>query len=581
MSDPDSGKKDSIPELMKPSVAGPYVRPKTDGKGIQISLPAKPVEPPKEETPPAETPPPVPQGNKATEEKPVPDEPTKPSEPVKEELLPSDTPPPGPKGILPLEVKATESKPVEPQPAPVKEKELAPVEKAPVRAEAEKIKEIEDAFARRKEGTAPGRNDPAPTLTRGDLSKDKDGRLTLAKLERTGRKSQKTKAKVHLEPAKPEGEGAAPKKKFQFRYGWEIGAVLAAIAVIIAGVFIYLGMRETRFKVAVVTDTVQVEPEAWIVYDFSDRIDFIRGDLERRKLPYAESIKEVDASLSAAKADLAGREARLRLLREALEQDQAEIPKIVEEQQAALREIWEKEGPRLDQEYENRKAAINKQIEDRARQIGIKFERNEELDAPEVSVNAFRLGLYNIPEGVDGVAERQWVEEILRQWKVYEEEFTKKQDVIRDKAIALRQAGAPKVEVVQERVDARLVEINQLQEEMKEFVEEVKRHETTKTSITEELAGLVGPFVEDLSKVPVEYIHLRWPLENGRKLDVRRLEKEPALPPGSYQLLIRGHREGEPVWAQKELVIEEFKTTELVFGEKDFVKIRSFLEDKK
>ncbi|MFQ3671555.1 MAG: hypothetical protein SNJ84_08875, partial [Verrucomicrobiia bacterium] len=415
------------------------------------------------------------------------------------------------------------------------------------------------------------------------LTRGPDGKIRIEKLERVEKRSQRAKAKVKLESAPVEpGPGPTAEKgaRKPFRYGLEIGAVLAAILVVLGCVFVFLSLRETRVQVAITPGSVQLEPEAWIVYDFSDRIDFVRGDLDRRRQPFLESIQEAERNLSAARADLAGREARMRLLREALEQDQAEMPKIVAEQQAALRQLWEVEGPRLDREFEARQNEVNRSIAARAEKLGLKLERDDDLEAPEVMVNAFRLALYNAPEGIDPTAERQWAEEQLKGWKQYEEAFAKRQDAIRERALVLRAEGAPKLEAVQERIDARQVEISALAEEMKEFQDEVARHEKTRADLVEEMRGLDGPFVSDLEKAPAEYIHARWPIDNGWKIDVRRLDKDPNLPPGSYRLMLRGNRDGEPVWAFKEFEVEQFQTTRITFSEGDFKSIRSLLEGK-
>ncbi|GAB4242316.1 MAG: hypothetical protein OHK005_06060 [Candidatus Methylacidiphilales bacterium] len=563
MSERTPGKNDSIPELMKPSVAGPYVPPPQEPLGLK----PKDLNAARKDAPSLE--PTTPVVSKPTEISGVP---------------PTGGPPPIPaEAVKPL---VTTKPTTTPQSEPVVKSETqtsaessSPAEKD----EEKKEKEIEEAFARHKDGPVgrpEDRADAGEEKPKGSslITRTADGKIRIEKLERTERRSQRAKAKVTLERVSPaSGAGTQPARR-PFRYGLEIGAFLAALLVVALGIFIYLSLRETRVQVAITPGDIQLESEAWLVYDFSDRIDFVRADLERRKGPFKESIAEVEKNLSAAKADLAGREARMRLLREAMEQDQAEMPKTVEAQQEALRKLWAEEGPRLDREFDARQEQVNRSIRARAQELGLRLEVEEDLEAPEVYVNAFRLALYNPPKGIDATAERQWAEEQLKAWKAYEESFAERQNAIREQAIALRAEGAPKLEAVQERITARQVEIDALAEEMKEFQEEVARHENTKAGLLEEMQSLSGPFISDLAQTPSEYVHARWPIENGWRIDVRRLDKEPNLPPGSYRLMLRGNRDGEPVWAFKEFTIEEFETTQIKVSEADFTPVRSLLE---
>ncbi len=577
MSERTPGKHDSIPELMKPSVAGPYVPPTEISTGASRPAPTQPVAPSGSE-----------KDSKPPENK-FPASPVLPEPATPPERLPAQTPPP-----LPVEALAAAAAALGLQKG-AGESGATPTATVPAEGKAvdEKERQIDEAFAKRKQDTPTStevksqekivgvsEEKQAQGTAKGSsgLSRGPDGKIQIEKLERTERRSQKAKPKVKLESPVADGEGTGKPPRKPFRYGLEIGAVVAALLVVAVGVFVYLSLRETRVQVAITPGDIQLEPEAWIVYDFSDRIEFVKSDLERRRGPFLESIREAEKNLSAARADLAGREARMRLLREALEQDQAELPKVVGDQQAALRELWAQEGPRLDREFEGRQDQVNRAIQARAQQLGLHLEREDDLNAPEVMVNAFRLALYNAKDGIDPTAERQWAEDQLKAWKSYEESFAKRQDAIREKAVALRAEGAPKLEAIQERISARQLEIDALAGEMKEFEDEVARHEKARAALVEEMRGLVEPFIADLEKTPAEYIHARWPIDHGWKIDVRRLDKEPNLPPGEYRLMLRGNRDGEPVWAFKEFLIEEFQTTQIKFAESDFTPIRALLE---
>ena len=134
--------------------------------------------------------------------------------------------------------------------------------------------------------------------------------------------------------------------------------------------------RETSVKIKVLTSDLDVQSPAYLVYDFSGKINLIKRDYEKLKKPLVDEIKGVEETLLAAKADLAGREERRKLLLDAIQEDEKEIPKILKKSRNVLQSLWEAEGGKLDQDYNVNLNKLFRQIEDRATELGLKYNAN-------------------------------------------------------------------------------------------------------------------------------------------------------------------------------------------------------------
>lgn len=403
------------------------------------------------------------------------------------------------------------------------------------------------------------------------------GRLSIEKVERLGTRSQRGKPAIRPVVVRDEKE---EKKRRNIAAGFKIA--LALVFFVVGGVLVFLSLRETRVKIAVNTSAgYEVEPEILVVGDFQERIDLLKRDLQRREEPLRKTSAAIDQDLSAAKADYAGRAAKRKLLVDAMTKDKEEIPAILESSQKSLEKLWREDADNLDAEYDQKKDAFNQEIAARAKKLNLaQYAPSEELDAPEIAVNAFRLALYSAPDGVDTGKEREWAEGRLKSWRKFEEDWSERQLKIKQEADALRQTVQPEIDEVKGRVLVRKEEIAAIEAEIDEFGKEVARHEEKKKDIQEQLGAVVQPFYQDLLKAPNDYVLTKWPVEKLGLVDIRNLDRDPNFPPGEYRILVRAKKKGADYWALKTFTVKKYKTSQVVLEDGDFVPVKSLLEDK-
>lgn len=360
--------------------------------------------------------------------------------------------------------------------------------------------------------------------------------------------------------------------------------VLAALLLLfaaVAAVSVYFLTRETRLTVSVDAADITLNPQAHIVFNFAGKINMLRRDYQNRQQPLINQVDEQQLQLIAARGDLAGRQQRKKLLDDALEQYQREIPEILRQGQEKLDRFWNEEGEALKKEYRDTLEAIQQEILERAQKLGIPYTRNTELDAIEVAANAFRLALYNVASSVNVDEERRWVEGVLARWKEFEKSWTERQLQLRDKAMAIRQEPGPKVAAAEERIASLRQEIAALEIELQALEGEVATYEQRLAEAQTALEATIQPFMEELLSIPNQFEHIPLTLPSSGALELRNLQERTDLPPGDYTLLVRGVRDGQEFWAVKDFTLTAYDKNAVTVGATDFVPARSLLLPKK
>lgn len=90
-------------------------------------------------------------------------------------------------------------------------------------------------------------------------------------------------------------------------------------------------------------------------------------------------------------------------------------------------EAWNSASEELQAEYETKRAEYMKRFEERAGQLQLDF-RQPKLESVDAYSSSFRLGLYNVGTNVNAMAERQWADELFREWTAYEEDWQRRMD---------------------------------------------------------------------------------------------------------------------------------------------------------
>jgi hypothetical protein len=371
--------------------------------------------------------------------------------------------------------------------------------------------------------------------------------------------------------------GSGEKKKRSPVLAW-VGVGILLILLIGLGIYIYQITRETSAEITFSLEDLSMSGSPLIVYHFDGQVSQIKRDYAERRSPMELRLQEIEADLASAKADLAGREEKKRLLSEEIQKLRDSIPLLVAEGEKKLDRLWKEEGGSLDQSYAAQKESLHKEIENKARELGLKYERNPELDALEVAVNAFRLSLYGAPKTVNVDEQRVFSEDLLKRWRDFEKDWSKKQQEIKEKAMEIKQSPGPRIEDTQKAIESLKVDLEALNIDVDSLQEEVNRRQQDEVEEQEKLREVEKPFLSDLMKVPSNNILRQLQVGSNGKCLLSHLEKSTDMPPGEYVLLVQGQSGEEIFWAFKSVTVTRHKKTEVRVTRQDFKPARKLIQ---
>lgn len=379
-----------------------------------------------------------------------------------------------------------------------------------------------------------------------------------------------------LESVKPSHLNPSEKKPFNF-WGWP-ALVTGIVLLIILSISIYLLTRETTLTVNFAIEDMSISDVPAVVYNFDGQVNQVKRDYIERRKPMDERLTIIESDLASAKADLAGREEKKRLLTLEITRLKQTIPALAQEGEEQLNRLWSEEGGNLDKRYTEQKEALHQEIEKRVQELGLKYQRNPDLDAIEVAVNAFRLSLYGAPKTVKVDDQRIFSEDLLKRWKDFEKEWAKQQLTIKDKAMVIKQSPGPKIELAQKSIETLKSDLEALNIDLASLQEEVNRRQEEEVEEQEKLRELEKPFIADLLKIPQNNILRQIPIGADGKITLRKLEKSSDLIPGDYRIFIQAQNQGEVYWAVKTFSLSKYQKNELTIKREDFTILRDLLQ---
>ena len=178
--------------------------------------------------------------------------------------------------------------------------------------------------------------------------------------------------------------------------------------------------RKTVVRVRVDLNEVRLgdKPEVLVLYDFTERLAGLRRDYGRRLAPLRPQIREIERTLTLAKADAAGTAEKVRMVQEVLGQETDKAQQVFQDYKTSVSKLWLEEAGVLDQEFDDRRKIFLDEVEDRARALGLFYhpDEDEDLEQPEIAANEFRLALYRAPPSIKLPEQFGWIEKRLREW---------------------------------------------------------------------------------------------------------------------------------------------------------------------
>jgi hypothetical protein len=341
--------------------------------------------------------------------------------------------------------------------------------------------------------------------------------------------------------------------------------------------------QETRVEGQVIPPPGMVlGKEAWIVTDFRDLASGIASDLGGDRAMVMQEMQEKLDHVHRAQRDVAAREERVRLLKGQIQAANDEQLALVKQAHDASQQVWDGPGAQLEADYKERLAALNEAIANRAKSLGIKYDPDPNFFSPEVWANAFRLGLYEVPKGVDPVKERLWLEAQMKDWRDFTKSMDDKQNSLREQAVQLKMAPAPRIADLKTQIDDLQQRIDGTIAEEEPLKAELEQAQTDLAVVQAKEAALDEKPYEKLYALPESNITKRLPLQANGRFSWRELEKENKYAEDekshAYWLFTKATRpDGRQYWALHRFTIAKDSTVLLIIEPEGFMSTKTIL----
>jgi hypothetical protein len=392
---------------------------------------------------------------------------------------------------------------------------------------------------------------------------------------------------VEENPASEEKSASQLKRAARVRKRRIIGVVGFYILLAILVPCLYFAAlyfsQETRVEGQVIPPSGMVlSKEVWIVTDFRDLASGIASDLAGDRMMVMQEMQEKLGHVQRAQADVASREARIRLLKDQIQAANDEQLALVKQARDASQQVWDGPGAQLEEDYKTKLTALNQAIAERAQSLHIKYDPDPNFYSPEVWANAFRLGLYEVPAGVDSVKERLWLEGQMKGWRDFTKTMDDKQNALREQAVQLKMAPAPRIADLKTQIDDLQQRIDGTIAEEEPLKAELEQAQTDLTQVQTKEAGLDAKPYEKLYALPESNITKRLPLAANGRFSWREVEKESKYAEDekshAYWIFARATRsDGRQDWALHRFTIGKDQTVLLQIEPDSFISTKAIL----
>jgi hypothetical protein len=341
--------------------------------------------------------------------------------------------------------------------------------------------------------------------------------------------------------------------------------------------------QETRVEGQVIPPAgMLLSKEVWIVTDFRDLASGIASDLAGDRTMVMQEMQEKLSHVQRAQADVASREARIRLLKDQIQAANDEQLALVKQSREASQQVWDGPGAQLEDDYKNRLTGLAQAIAARAKSLNIKYDPDPNFYSPEVWANAFRLGLYEVPKGVDPVKERLWLEGQMKGWRDFTKEMDAKQNSLREQAVQLKMAPAPKIADLKTQIDDLQQRIDGTIAEEEPLKAELEQAQTDLAVVQAKESGLDAKPYDKLDALPESNITKRLPLASNGRFSWREVEKESKYAEDekshAYWLFSRATRsDGRQYWALHRFTVDKDSTVLLMIEPESFISTKAIL----
>lgn len=365
---------------------------------------------------------------------------------------------------------------------------------------------------------------------------------------------------------------------------WVVVRIILIAAVLGLGYLSFNQLRETRLEGFVNLPPGYELKKVCLVRDFRSDVLNLVEDLAVFQGPLRNDIEQLQDQISHAKSDVAGRDERVRLLNEEIDNAGKEIASSLNEARTASEEIWNGPGVQLDSEYAQKKEEFHKKILDRASKLAINYIDNNDFKDPEVWVNAFRLALYDSPKGINAATERAWAENELADWKKYVATYQQTLTDLKHKVEGIQTSPQGRIGEITKRIDDLKTQVADAQAEIEPIQKELQNNQEALNKLLEKQAGLEAPFYKQVVEAPEGGVLVKLGFDSStNRFNWREINHDPQYQPkegepSHYFLWVSAFSpKGQEYWSFQSIDLYYFGTTQVIIQPTALISVRDLI----
>lgn len=360
--------------------------------------------------------------------------------------------------------------------------------------------------------------------------------------------------------------------------------IVLLAAIVGLGIAAYYQLRETRVEGFVNVPAGFQLKRVCVVRDFRADVLNLAEELATERTPIHSDIEQQEEVVSRSKSDVAGREERIRLLKEEIGNAQKEVATALAEANVSSNKIWAGQGAALDDEYTAKKEEIHQRIIARADQIKIKYVENSDVRDPEVWVNAFRLALYDAPKGINPTAEREWAESQLVEWKKFVTTYQQRVADLKKQVDDIQTSPKGRIAEINTRVEDLNQRVKETETEIEPIRSELRSAQAALDKFKADQLGLEAPFYKQVLEAPEGAILQKIDFDpQTNRFSWREINRDGQYQPaegqvGNYYLWVSLlSADNQEYWSFVPFTIRPFRTTQIIIQPGAIVSVRNVL----
>lgn len=325
----------------------------------------------------------------------------------------------------------------------------------------------------------------------------------------------------------------------------------------------------------------EIDGTAYLVRPLVSEIQLIQERYEKAKNNAQDNVKKADDLLEKEADLIEGRlkslEKKVNKLKEQRDTLRAEIEQVLNKRRKKVNQIWEDANSNQEDDYDAKLKNFKNSIAKRAQDLKLNWPEKFDVEAPDVYVSAFRLGLYRARSGsVDKTKELAWAESKLKEWRDYVAELDAQQLEVKGKAFDVQFEAETAIAELEQRLGKLNEEIAKEETSLAEAGDSIKKDEEKPTTPEANLASSEIKFKKELKALP-EKFRVATGSRDQERVYFENLGNHAR--PGDYEIWARAKKDGKLYWALVPITLKSGARVEVKLEDKHFRELEAILND--